>query len=151
MMVGCCPTLPTLWCSFQFWFSYHIHMLTSQIWTIGGPTALAGCDVWMVSLLPSLPLCPCSSPTSSWRRGTSWAPFSTHSLTTTVSLIRTGPLSSAFYSLLNDATFAAAAAEGSRDGRGQFTCGQGGPADRAASTRGGRKGGKRGRADRFLW
>ena len=41
-------------------------------------------------------------------------------LTTTVSLIRTGPLSSAFYSLLNDATFAAAA-EGSRDGRGHLT------------------------------
>ena len=27
-------------------------MLTSQIRTIGGPTALAGCDVWMVSLPP---------------------------------------------------------------------------------------------------
>ena len=89
-------------------------MLTSQIRTIGGPTALAGCDVWMVSLPPyhfvpvPVPL-PVGGEEPAERLS---PPSSTHSLTTTVSLIRTGPLSSAFYSRLNDATFAAA--EGSR-------------------------------------
>ena len=97
----------------------HAHFTNKNYWRTNSP-----CWLWCLDgVPPSLPLCPCSSPTSSWRRGTSWAPFSTYSLTTTVSLIRTGPLSSAFYSRLNDATFAAARRRrrrGQPDGRGQW-------------------------------